>query len=93
MVRHCGLVNADRPCRCEKQVPAALASGKLVPGRLEFAGHPRFDERKTFLPETRELRDLARSAALMRAHPAYAAPEEFKQGIRSLLTGSSFGAG
>lgn len=93
MFRHCGLVNSDRPCRCEKQVPAALVSGKLTPGRLEFAGHPRLGEQKTFVPEMLELRDLARTAALMRAHPAYAAPDEFKQGIRTLLTGSSFGAG
>jgi RNA polymerase sigma factor (sigma-70 family) len=93
MFRHCGLVNADRPCRCEKQVPAALATGKLAPGRLEFAGHPRLDDRKAFVQETHELRDLARTAALMRAHPSYAAPETFKQGILTLLSKSSFGAG
>lgn len=90
MFSHCGLVNPEQPCRCEKQIPAALRSGKIDPARLEFAGHPRTGPSRDFVAEMHELRALGRTAAVMRSHPRYAAPDDFVRGIRRLLAGSVF---
>ena len=82
----CGLVNADRPCRCHRRLPAALRLGRVVPGRPLFAADA--EQAKRFpvvLAEIRRLEDVRRAAALFRSHPPLPAPADTVANIRRLL--------
>ena len=77
---NCGLVDPNRACHCRRRLPAAIATGRVDPEHLTFATHPIRGERAT-----REMQFLHDAAALMRSHPAYAAPSRLLDAIRSLL--------
>jgi RNA polymerase sigma factor (sigma-70 family) len=95
----CGLVNPDAPCRCAKQVPAMVAIGRLDPAHLRLTAHPTLDDAQARVAgidpaliaqaqailRDREVRQLDRAGALLRSHPAYAAPETFVGAVRRLL--------
>jgi RNA polymerase sigma factor (sigma-70 family) len=88
----CGLVNPANPCRCSRQVYAAIKVGEMKPGQpLPFAGHPTLPP-ISISPATasRELATLDRVAALFRSHPNYAAPETFITEVKRLLTSEQF---
>ncbi len=66
---HCGLVDADNPCRCIRRLPRAQAIGRIDAGRLLF-GRP--DSAQAFpgvLELVRRLESVQRTAALYRATP------------------------
>ncbi len=82
----CGLLNADAPCRCPRQVGPALAARRLSPERLLFATHPerRAGERALW-STARELENLHAAVQLYRSHPEYQAPESVGKAVRDLL--------
>jgi RNA polymerase sigma factor (sigma-70 family) len=83
---HCGIVNAEAPCRCSKQVASGIASGRVRPQKLLFSGQPErpFSER-TLFAKARELEELNATVALYRAHPDFEAPESMTAFLRDLL--------
>jgi hypothetical protein len=88
---HCGLVNPDRPCRCERRVTHAIATGIVQPTALVFARSARtHSKRPNVAQERKEMTDLHRIAALYQSHPAYATPDRVLTGIRQILDGGQF---
>lgn len=85
MQRTCGLVNADAPCRCPRQLPAVRAAAAADGGtglrptasEVATAGLARieFDRWRTY----------ADAAAVFRGHPDYRPPERMVGAIRELL--------
>ncbi|HLG77164.1 MAG TPA: RNA polymerase sigma factor, partial [Ktedonobacteraceae bacterium] len=87
----CGLVNPANPCRCERQVCAALKMGKLKPQHLPFTQHPASPSPTISTHAARqELKTLDRMAAVFRSHPSYAAPDVFVAEIKKLLASRQF---
>lgn len=83
---HCGILNAEAPCRCARRVEPAVATGRIDPGKLLFSGHPARPPGARALHErTRELEDLHATVQLYRSHPDYAAPASLAESVRGLL--------
>lgn len=68
---YCSLVNAQAPCSCDRRVKRAVELGRVQPGSLSLARHPR----RPLAQSVREMESLHATAALFRSHPAYSAPE------------------
>lgn len=80
----CGLVDDDRPCRCDRQLPAlraraAAESPQTAATRLQPA--PIAQARAEFT----EWQALGDAAAIFRSHPEYSNPGEMTGAIRTLL--------
>jgi RNA polymerase sigma factor (sigma-70 family) len=86
----CGVVNPDAFCRCARRVPKALAVGRIDPGRPAFTGHPVSPSGRTVTEAAAELHRLHDAAAVMRAHPDYAAPRAKVDAIAALLRSGRF---
>jgi RNA polymerase sigma factor (sigma-70 family) len=83
MAGHCGLVDPANPCRCRRRLGRAVAAGRVDPGNLLFATHPRRDG-----PLGRpiaEMEALHRAAEELHRAPAYAAPERLAEHLRRVL--------
>jgi RNA polymerase sigma factor (sigma-70 family) len=76
---HCGLVNSDAACRCDRRVEAAVRTGRVQPRALQFA---RRTDVEADVGEMERLHDLA---SLMRSHPEYNAPESVTAAVRNLI--------
>src|SRR5262249_53343999 len=79
---YCGLVNPTAPCACDRRVGRAIELGRVRPGQLALARHPR----RELQARVREMEALHATAALMRSHPEYAAPETLVARIREVVT-------
>lgn len=84
---HCGLVGEQAPCSCEGRIAPALAADRVNPAGLLFAEHP------VAHAGTREaavlaegLSGLCTSGDLMRANPAYLAPERLLAKLRARMS-------
>ena len=70
---------------------AAVNNGYIDPKRLQYAKHPvSSGKSREAAARLREMEGLSREAALMRAHPDYAAPGAFVEGIRQMLDSGKF---
>jgi RNA polymerase sigma factor (sigma-70 family) len=74
---YCGLVNAEALCHCSRRVTRAVELGRVARDNLALSKHPR----ETATRYVREMEQLHATAALMRSHPEYAAPERVIQAI------------
>ena len=86
----CGLVNPDAFCRCARRVPTALATGRVDPREPRFAAHPVTPSGRSVLEAEAQLHRLHDAAAVMRAHPDYAAPRAKVDAIAALLRSGRF---
>jgi RNA polymerase sigma factor (sigma-70 family) len=82
---HCGIVDPANPCRCARQVPKAVAVGRVDPARPLFVTHLATDRP---VAETNEMHHLHDLAALMRSHPDYAAPDRLRHAVEAILDNS-----
>ncbi|MEO6528229.1 MAG: hypothetical protein ABIP93_16530 [Gemmatimonadaceae bacterium] len=88
---HCGIVNPDRPCRCERRITHAIAVGRLRPAELSLAGRPSLGRAMPNVArEVGEMQDLQQIAGIYQSHPDYAAPERVLAGIRQILDGGHY---
>lgn len=91
MEAKCGLVNQAAPCRCSRRVETTVARGRLDPRRPVLATHPTRPAGKGTLAEaTRQMHDLHDAAAILRSHPAYAAPDDRTEAVLTLLRSGRF---
>lgn len=80
----CGLVDPDRACRCDRQLPAVRARAATESATERVS-------RLQLVPETlaraefAEWRAFGDAAAIFRSHPDYRAPGEMTGAIRQLL--------
>lgn len=83
MAAKCGLVNEAAPCRCGKRVESALTRGRIDHRRPVLAGHATSDPDVAAGAE--QMHMLHDAAAIIRSHPAYAAPPARTEAVLALL--------
>jgi len=86
----CGVVNSDAFCRCARRVPKALATGRIDPRRPTLTAHPVTPSGRGVAEAAAQLHRLHDAAAVMRAHPDYAAPQAKVDAIATLLRSGQF---
>jgi RNA polymerase sigma factor (sigma-70 family) len=80
----CGLIDADHPCRCDRQLPAVRARAAVEPAHeaaMRLQPPPDALARSEFA----QWRAFGDAAAIFRSHPEYRAPGEMTGAIRQLL--------
>ncbi len=83
---HCGPVDAANPCRSARLIGRAIASGRVLPGQLLFAGVPE-QHRPTVRAGVEEVDRLHATAVIFRSHPHYRTPRTVAAKITELLDG------
>ncbi|MGD0705001.1 MAG: hypothetical protein ABSA02_34580 [Trebonia sp.] len=86
----CGLVNPKAFCRCARRVPKAIAAGRVNPHRPSFTVHPVGPSGRGVAEAADQLHRLHDAAAVLRAHPDYAAPQAKVDAIVALLQSGRF---
>jgi RNA polymerase sigma factor (sigma-70 family) len=86
----CGLVNPDAFCRCARRVPKAIAVGRMDPRRPVLTAHPLSPSGRSVAAAAAQLHRLHDAAAVMAAHPDYAAPQAKVDAIAALLHSGRF---
>jgi RNA polymerase sigma factor (sigma-70 family) len=86
----CGLVNPNAFCRCARRVPPAIGLGRIDPDRPAFVTHPVSASGRDVAQAAAQLATLHNAAAVLRAHPDYAAPQSRIDAIVALLQSGRF---
>ena len=86
----CGLVNPEAFCRCARRVPKAIAADRVDPRRPSFTVHPVSPSGRGVAEAADQLHRLHDAAAVLRAHPDYAAPQAKVDAIVALLQSGRF---
>jgi RNA polymerase sigma factor (sigma-70 family) len=86
----CGLVNPDAFCRCARRVPQAVAVGRVDPHQRTFTTHPTTPSGRDVAAAAAQLERLHSTAAVLRAHPDYAAPKRKAEAITALIKSGRF---
>lgn len=87
MQRECGLVNAEAPCRCPRQLPAAEHARQQGKSPAFVIQIHELDRAEAGLRELQQMND---AAAVMRGAPGYDTPEALLQGLREVIARSAF---
>jgi RNA polymerase sigma factor (sigma-70 family) len=86
----CGLVNPNAFCRCARRVPAAIALGRIDPDEPAYVTHPVSASGRDVAQAAAQLATLHSAAAVLKAHPDYAAPQARVDAIVALLQSGQF---
>ncbi|MEV6431889.1 RNA polymerase sigma factor [Nocardia sp. NPDC051463] len=86
----CGVANPEAFCRCSRRVNKAVELGRIDPRRPRFATHSISVGGRTVTEAEDQMIRLHDVAAVLRAHPDYAAPEAKMQAISGLLGSGRF---
>ncbi|KIA66594.1 RNA polymerase sigma factor [Nocardia vulneris] len=81
----CGWADPAAFCRCTRRVERAVALGRIDPSRPHFARHPVTPGGRTADQAEQQMIQLHDAAAILRAHPDYAAPQAKMDVIGELL--------
>lgn len=76
---HCGLINADAPCRCSKRVDTAIRSGRVQPEQLRFV------DRKDVEHTSRQIQHLYDVTALFRSAGQFNTPDKITANVLAVL--------
>lgn len=86
---HCGLVEPQNPCRCERRVAPAVERGRVDPDHLLFAtSRRRAEDFPRVLAAIQRLDETRRAAALFRSHPDPRPSQAFADWLRGVLSGA-----
>jgi RNA polymerase sigma factor (sigma-70 family) len=86
----CGIVNPEAFCRCARRVKKAVAIGRIDPRRPVLATHPVTRSGRGVADAAAQLHRLHDAAAVLRAHPDYAAPQARTDAVLTLLRSGRF---
>ncbi|MFX0574316.1 RNA polymerase sigma factor [Nocardia nepalensis] len=86
----CGLVDSKAFCRCPRRVEQAVAVGRVELGRRVFVDHPISPGGRSVIEAEAQMHKLGDAAAVLRAHPDYAAPQAKMDAISELLHSGRF---
>jgi RNA polymerase sigma factor (sigma-70 family) len=86
----CGLVNPEAACRCARRVEKAVAIGRVDARRPMLANHPVRPAGRGVAAAAAQLHHLHDAAAVLRAHPDYAAPRARTDAVLALLRSGRF---
>ena len=91
MLKNCGWISPENPCRCREQVYRDLKSGWIKRDRLDFVGKPCGpNKNEDALKRLDELEEIARVVALFRSYPDYATPEAFAGIVKDLIDSGQY---
>jgi RNA polymerase sigma factor (sigma-70 family) len=80
----CGLIDSDRPCRCDRQLPAVRMRAEIESAQ-EAAVRLHAPPDALARSEFTQWQAFGDAAAIFRSHPEYRAPGEMTGAIRQLL--------
>jgi RNA polymerase sigma factor (sigma-70 family) len=86
----CGIVNPQAFCRCARRVDKAVAIGRVDLRRPVLATHPITPQGRGVAAAAAQLHNLHDAAAVLRAHPDYAAPQAKTDAVLALLRSGRF---
>jgi RNA polymerase sigma factor (sigma-70 family) len=84
VAEHCGLVNRDAACRCDRRVETAVRIGRVDPTT------PLFATRMEAIAAVGDMERLHDLASLMRSHPDYRTPDDLVTRIRELIASGDY---
>jgi RNA polymerase sigma factor (sigma-70 family) len=91
MLKNCGWINPNNPCRCKEQAYRDLKSGWIKRDRLNFAGKPCGPgNQNDALKRLDELEEIARVVVMFRSYPDYAAPDAFAGIVKDLIDSGQY---
>ena len=91
MMRHCGLVNKNNACRCEKKAGRDLHWGLMDPQKSSLVDrHEVAKIRAQAVADLKELSEIERTTALFRNYPKYRSPESFKNIVKDLVNSGKY---
>jgi RNA polymerase sigma factor (sigma-70 family) len=86
----CGIVNPDAFCRCARRVDKAIELNRIDPRHPVLTTHPITASGRGVADAAAQLRQLHDAAAVLRAHPDYAAPKAKTNAVLALLHSGRF---
>ncbi|MFD7846716.1 RNA polymerase sigma factor [Nocardia sp. NPDC059764] len=86
----CGLANPQAFCRCSRRVEKAVELSRVDVQRPAFAAHPVTPGGRSVAEAERQMIRLHDAAAVLGAHPDYAAPQAKMEAIAGLLASGRF---
>lgn len=84
MQGHCGLINAENPCRCNKRINSGLEIKRINPEQLNFAD--KFSQSEVVY----QVEELISVATLYKTQPIYDTPERLISEIKQLIESGRF---
>lgn len=90
MTSTCGIVNPSAFCRCARRVAKAVTIGRIDPRRPALVNHAVSRPGRDVTEAAAQLHRLHDAAAVLRAHPDYAAPRERTEAVLGLLRSGRF---
>lgn len=88
MMKSCGLVNSDNPCRCHKQAAGWLKNGLID---MTFVKKEHASQgRSEVVTQLKELDEIDRTIAMYRHYPEYHSPESFGHIIKNLIRNGKY---
>ncbi|MGW5312483.1 RNA polymerase sigma factor [Nocardia thailandica] len=86
----CGVAERSAPCRCRRRIGRAVELGRIDPAAPVYARHPVTPGGRTVEEAAAQLRRLRDVAAVIAAHPDYAAPEDRVAAVTRVLRSGRF---
>ena len=91
MARHCGLVNQNNTCRCEKKAGRDLHWGLRDSQKSSLADREEAAIIRTqAVAHLKELSEIERTTTLFRNYPKYRSPESFKNIVKDLVDSGKY---
>lgn len=91
MMRHCGLVNKNNACRCEKKAGRDLHRGLMDTQKSSLADREETVKIRTqAMAQLKELSEIERTTILFRHYPKYRSPESFKNIVKDLVDSGKY---
>ena len=91
MMKHCGLINEENPCRCHRQAGKKMASLPAIPAKPTAVKRDGIvKERAEAVAQLKELTAIDRAAAMFRIYPKYRSPESFTHIVKDLIRSGKY---
>lgn len=91
MLKNCGLVNENNPCRCDKKAGRDLKWGLIAPKKKYVVKKKgAVKSRAEAMAHLKELSEIERAAVLFRSYPEYQAPDSFKNIVKNLIDSEKY---
>lgn len=86
VAEHCGIVNPQAACRCNRRTETAVRLGRVDPVAPTFVGHPKRAKAPAIAAAVAEMEDLHDAAALFRSHPHFTTPDSVLRAVTGAVT-------
>jgi len=91
MLKHCGIVNKNNTCRCDKNAARRLKQCLATPGKKTFIiKEVAAKNRDDAVAHWKELSEIHRTVAMFRRYPEYQSPDSFTNIVRDLVDSGKY---